>query len=188
MYRSLEKIPKPEVVLKKIPHPLFRDVLGVYKTVCPKTKQHLVALLSLLGIFVNMSTKRLDELMKWCQKDAWSIYIWWWRLLSTYDMLFLVQQPKKRVFWEERYPYVYEMSTKNMLTIDTWYSREGWVFMDSDTVICFPQSWDYIWSVKYMHRAAKQHIPLFRRRSLPILKKNTTIYAVLPKDCWPWNI
>lgn len=70
VYRSLEKNLTSDVFLKKIPHPLFRDVLAVYKTICPKTKQHLVALLSLLGIFVNMSTKRLDELMKWCEKGS----------------------------------------------------------------------------------------------------------------------
>jgi tRNA(Ile)-lysidine synthase TilS/MesJ len=68
VYAYLQKTPPPAISLKSLPYPSFWSIEGLYLTSAPSTIEHLVALLSTLSIFTNMSKVRLHEMMKWFQK------------------------------------------------------------------------------------------------------------------------
>jgi hypothetical protein len=138
-------------------------------------------------LFVNMSTIRLQEMMKWFSKKQGAWYINWWRFLFGYWSLFIAKQPHRYVFRDH--------SPQDSLLIEHigvsyeigWYE---WYIQDQELVwatLTFPKQGDYIWSTTYMQWAAKQHIPFFRRRSLPIIKKNNIIKKVLPHYSLLWN-
>lgn len=188
VYQQLEKNLCKEPELKKIVYPSFRDIQGLYSTQSPNNEQELANLLSMLGIYVNMSSIRLKEMMHWFLKKKWSRYIsWWWFLFASWT-LYLARQEKKSLFREKTHHETQLIEKENHTYLFCWYERDIQKKEAVWNCLAFPLGGDKKWSIPYMQRAAKQHIPFFRRRSLPIMKKNNTIVAVLPPSLWPWKM
>lgn len=187
VYTTLEKDISKQTTLTKIFFPSFWDIQWLYKADFPVTEHELVSLLSTIDQFTNMSKIRLQEMMKWFRKKEWSLYINWWWFLSAHGELFLAKQKQQSKFREKKYDREEQLTENIDIYTIAWYERKIHDSSFHGTILTFPAWWDMVWSKTYMKRAARQHIPFFRRRSLPILKKNNRIVAVLPSSLWPWK-
>ena len=182
-----EKKINGEGYFKKLWYPVRRKIDGLYSVLAPSNQDELVELLVKIGLFVNMSTLRLGEMMKRFHKKQGSWYIKGWRFLFANWCLYIAKQPNKYVFRE--------YTNNNSILIERlnfFYRIDGfeWYIQDQELVwatLTFPQKGDCVWSKAYMDWAARHRIPFFRRRSLPIIKKNNIIEEVLPHYSLLWN-
>ncbi len=182
-----EESSNQEHYFKKLWHPVWRKIDGLYSVPSPSNEQQLVELLTKIGLFVNMSTIRLQEMMKRFHKKQGAWYIGWWRFLFAYWSLFIAKQPHRYVFREQQRKESVLIEQVGISYSIGWYE---WYIQHEELLwatLTFPQQGDYVWSLPYMQWAAKQHIPFFRRRSLPIMKKNNIITEVLPYYSSLWN-
>lgn len=187
VYKTLETSISKEVVLQPIFYPAFWWIDWLYKTDLPSSKEEVRKLLSALGVFTNMSKSRLQEIMKWFKKKNGALYLSWWWFLSAYGHIYLAKQECYEKFRETHATTSVCIQENNTTYSIAWYDWFVDTKIEDWTILTFAGIWDRIWSVSYMRRAAKKHIPFFRRRALPILKRNNKIVAVLPIDLWPWQ-
>lgn len=154
----------------------FRPTKQLYCTTTPVTINYLQQLLSRCGLYTNISEKRLHSLLQ-AFTTAQSFYLHGRRFLQRKWQTFFCFTWSKSRFWEECIDHVFEITA-------LWKYEIGWCVVDvNDSVmiwwiICFPHIGDKFWSISFTKRAAKQHIPFFWRRSLPIVKKNNKIVTV----------
>lgn len=189
VYNTLEKDREDDYLLTNIQAPTFRDISSLYMCSPPINLKNMVTLFRTIWAFTNMSASRLHELMKWFLKKKWAMYMnWWWFLFwwGKEGRLFLAQQKIKNKFWEHIPEMEQLIEKKKEYTIDIYtgivceQDYIGWV-------VTFPRKGDMFWSKTFVKRASKQHIPFFRRRALPIIKKNDRIVGVLPLLSYPWK-
>lgn len=187
VYTTLEEKNSDEIVLQPLFYPAFWGLDWLYKTQLPDSVRQLIKLLTTLGLYTNISKPRLEEMMKWFTKKQWSLNLSWWRFLCAYGQLYLAKKWDTEKF-REKYNttslYVKECGKSYLIA---WYERYIDTKLEDWTELTFTGMWDRIWSIPYMKRAAKKHIPFFRRRALPILKRNGKILEVLPSVLWPWQ-
>jgi len=190
VYNKLGKGHESKVSLNKLVYPSFWKIGSLYVTTLPKSRTELVDLLVRIWIYFNMSSARLYEIMKWFLKREWSMYISWWWFLFWYGELFLAQQEIKSTFRENMSlpspVLLSENKERYEIDVYTWNVSPNQQKCNGWSVVTFPQEGDKWWSKSFTKRAATQQIPFFRRRSLPIIKKNNKITDVLPLQNRPW--
>lgn len=175
VYSYLENKKQEECFFSVTTSP-FWPTKQLYCTQKPHCIEQVQQLLSRCGVYSNISTSRLQNLLH-SFALAQSFYMRWrWFLQWKWKTFFCFTWSKNR-FWEE-------VIDDSVVIKSMWKRQIGSLSIEINDInliwwtLCFPHVWDKMWSQSFTKRAAKNDIPFFWRRSLPIVKKNNTIQKV----------
>lgn len=181
--QCLQKVTPPDLQSMQ-PSPLW-GVSDYYCCDLPQTRQELTMLFWQLSALRNSTFARIAEIFERIHKsDGGHRYINGWYLFLSHWKLYLLFSWDDNKFWTKRHDLELAVKTKwpyHFVGFDRSVSDEyNW------TVMRLAKKWDrYQWK-SLKKRFINKKVPHFRRNTVPILVKNTTIVATLPLRTCRW--